>query len=240
MNNKPINEISKNFSDNINNFNLCDNPFISNGNKNKSNREKVTDILFNEQDARNTLKNISQSATSNFFTYQADKLKLQNSFFENHVDQLNKSAFNKNKREIMQHPMLNKRIRDNSFRQFLLVNKLYQSEEYNSFKDRFEKISKRLNVTMGGIIFYSMYILMNVYESKLRIYETTADLISDKKTYLGKINYKLHFTVMLPLFGIIYYLKKKRNLIEDDFHKVIKDKYFDDSIDFNYVKVTLR
>jgi hypothetical protein len=240
MNNKSKNDITKNFSDNVNNFNLCENPFISNGDKKKSNREKVTDILFSEQDTKNTFKNISESATSNFFTYQADKLKLQNSYFDRHVEQLNKSEYNKNKAEIMKHPMLDKKITDNSFRQFLLINKLYQSDEYYSFKDRFQKISKIFNVTLGGIIFYSMYILMNAYESKLRIYETTADLISDKKIYLGKINYKLHFKIMLPLFGIVYYLKIKRNLIEDDFHKIIKDKYFDDSIDFNYVKISLR
>jgi hypothetical protein len=234
MNNKLSKGFDKNFSDNVNNFNLCDNPFISNGGS--TSRETVTNVLFNNKEAND---NSGHSQFGNL-PYQTDTSTMQNAFFEKQIDKLNKSAFSKNQREFSQHPMLNRAIKDNSFKHFLLVNRLYQSEEYDMFKSRFDKVRQRINITMGIICFYSMYILMNVYESKMRIYETTADLISNKKTFLTKINYKMHFAVMLPLIGILYYLKGKRQIVDDEFEKVVKEKYFDETIDYNYVKVSLR
>ena len=137
---------------------------------------------------------------------------------------------------------MEKLIRDNTFKQFMVMNKLHKTEDYQEFKSRFDLVNKRSNIIAGLICFYSIYILNNIYESRLRVYENTADLINSNiiKNY-SKINYKMHFAVIIPLIGILYYFRKKSKVIDIEFQNVIKERYYDDTdFDLSNYKITLR
>lgn len=218
-NNKIIND--KNFSDNISNFNLCNNSFISNGTEN---REYLDKILFSQE-------NGSKKANSSFQVNKNDY---------NVEKQLERKML-LNSNTVIKNQEIEESIKDRTFKQFVMMNNLQNSEEYEIFKDRFDKAKKRSQIIMGLMCFYSMFILNNVYENQINTYQNTTDLINNKLTKYSKINFKLHFIVMTPLIGLLYYSKIKGNKIQEEFNKVLKDKYYDeDMFNLNDFKITLR
>ncbi len=186
----------------------------------------MEEILFN-----------TEFSASNYYVDGKKFENLNNSdYFEQQIEKLKNIQTNRTIR-LLKDPKLREQIEKNTLEQFLKINKVVLSEDYDKFKPKIDKNIKRIELVQGFLTFYSIYFMINLYESKKTIFDKTADLINKTPRKLAIFNYKLHLIVFTSLFTALFFLFSKSKRINNEFRQKLREKYFQEGFDLSNVRI---
>jgi hypothetical protein len=203
--------IDKNISDVIKNFNLCNNEFI------KSESKDVRGALFPHESGNK--KNYSEK---NEINIKRDEKELIKKF--NELKDINSDGNNK----IIKKLNIEEKIKTNSFENSYRINKMNNLPESKEFAHDMEKVKKKIKIGSAIFVFYSVYALMEFYDSKSKINENVQDLINKKQSKANLFNYKLNLMIGIPIVMFLYYQVRQYKKIESSYKEVIRNKYYDE------------
>jgi hypothetical protein len=224
MNNKFTS--GKNLSDVINNFNFCNNEFISNGTKNSQESLEL-----------HISRSMESSPEQIDRTGNRDDPKSVEEKFLKHMKDLRKLTA-KHNLEIIKKYNLEEKIREKSFKLFNTENEIRNLPEYEEYIYQTRNIEKKIKFGFSLTVFYAIYLLVNVYEGKVKAYDNVNDLINNKvSSRLNKINFKYHLMFAVPLSVFLYYYINKNRKLHNNFEKYIRNKYFDSEFDMDSLHI---
>lgn len=200
----------KKFSENISNFNLNDNKFISN--KEESELTLMDKILIGK-----TTKNKNTPPDPNS-QYELEQ-KMANV----------KIAHNKSKIELMRKNHIDKKIIDNTFADMYEKEMLAQLPEYEPYKLRIISYQKKLNFGLFSFCGYLLFFLVKLGDLKKGYYLDMKDVINNKITH-HKNHIGLHVGALSVLAYFSYYNYHKMRQIETEFKEEIKPNFADESV----------
>jgi hypothetical protein len=203
--------IDKNLSDSIKNFNLCKNEFIASEHKGPSNT--IFSYAFGNK------KNYSDKNETNI---KGDEKELIKQFSE--LREIN----NLENRNLIKKLNIEEQIKKNSFEHIYKMNKLNNLPETKEFLYDIEKVKKKIKIGTVAFVFYSVYAIMEFYDSKTKIYENVRSLINDNPSKMNLFNYKRNLILGVPLIAFILYQNRQYKNIERDYKDTIRKKYYDE------------
>lgn len=206
----------KNLSDAIKNFDLCDNNFILSERKSPSNA--IYSLAFGNK------KNHSDKNEKNL---KRDEKELIKQFSE--LKELN----NSHNRQLIKKLNLEEQIKKNSFEQIYHINKLNNLEETKEFLYDVERVRKKIKIGSMALVFYSVYAIMEFYDSKTKIYKNVRQLINENPSQKNLFNYKINLMIGVPLLAFVYYQFRQYKNIEDKYKETIRKKYYNDDSGLN-------
>jgi len=206
----------KNLSDAINNFDLCDNNFISSDRKSPSNA--ICSMAFG---------NKKNQSDKNEKTMKRDEKELIKQFTEL------KESSNSHNMQLIKKLNVEEQIKKNSFEQIYHINKLNNLPETKEFMYDVEKVKKKIKIGSAALVFYSVHAIMEFYDSKTKIYENVRDLINENPSRKNLFNYKRNLMIGVPLLAFVFYQFKQYKLIEDKYKETIRKKYYNEDSGLN-------
>ena len=203
--------IDKNLSDVIKNFSSCNNEFI------KSEKKDARSVIFSY--GSDNKKNYSEK---NDLNTKRDEKELIKKFTDL------KEITSEGNKSLIKKLNIEEQIKTNSFENNYRINKLNNLPESKEFTKEIEKVKKKIKIGAVTFVFFSVYALMEFYDSKSKIYDNVKDLINEKRSKANLFNYKLNIMVGLPILLFIYYQIKQYKKIERKYKEVIRNKYYDE------------
>lgn len=203
--------IGTNLSGAIKNFNLCNNEFIMSDNKGA--RNAILSYAFG---------NKKNNFHKNEGVIKKDEKEIAQQFSE--LKQMNQI----DNKKLIKKLNIEDQIKSKTFENVYFMNKLNNLPETKLFKEDLEKVKKKITFATVALTFYTVYALMEFYDSKSKIYDNVKDLMNDRRSKVNLFNYKRNMMIGLPLLLFLYLQYSNYRKIEIAYKDLIREKYYDE------------